>query len=190
MPSTPRGQMCATSPLSSRRSETRRRVMFATPAAVRDALLGLTRGAAPEPFRFILGRAERSTREGRGGVHCRCRRKGPQSQPHRKRWGRGIPRAVADRPLLTIDKRTFRWLGHEQPPRERRPETRPIVIAPPVTPAKRARYRDGRPTPETGPSSKHGVRDGSQLPGPVPGDRRRVAIVKLVARATHRQPDR
>ena len=41
---------------------TRRRVTFATPAMVRDALLGLARGAAPEPFRFILGRAARITR--------------------------------------------------------------------------------------------------------------------------------
>ena len=36
--------------------KTGERVAFATPPAVRDALLGLTRGATPEPFRFILGR--------------------------------------------------------------------------------------------------------------------------------------
>jgi hypothetical protein len=42
--------------------KTRRRVMFDTPAVVRDTLLGLARGVAPEPFRFILGRAARVTR--------------------------------------------------------------------------------------------------------------------------------
>jgi hypothetical protein len=42
--------------------KTGRRVMFATPAVVRDALLALARGDAPEPFRFILGRAARVTR--------------------------------------------------------------------------------------------------------------------------------
>ena len=41
--------------------KTGRRVTFATPAVVRDALLGLARGAAPEPFRFILRRATRVT---------------------------------------------------------------------------------------------------------------------------------
>jgi hypothetical protein len=39
-----------------------RRVTFATPALVRDALLGLAHGVTPEPFRFILGRAARVTR--------------------------------------------------------------------------------------------------------------------------------
>jgi hypothetical protein len=37
--------------------KTGERVAFATPATVRDVLLGLPRGAAPVPFRFILGRA-------------------------------------------------------------------------------------------------------------------------------------
>ena len=41
--------------------KTGRRVTFATPIVVRDALLGLAGGAAPEPFRFILGRAARVT---------------------------------------------------------------------------------------------------------------------------------
>jgi hypothetical protein len=40
-----------------------RRVTFNTPLVVRDALLGLARGAPPEPFRFILGRATRVTRD-------------------------------------------------------------------------------------------------------------------------------
>jgi len=43
--------------------KTGRRVTFATPVAVRDALLELNRGAAPGPFRFILGRAARVTRD-------------------------------------------------------------------------------------------------------------------------------
>jgi hypothetical protein len=37
--------------------KTNRRMTFATPAVVRDALLALAGGAAPAPFRFILGRA-------------------------------------------------------------------------------------------------------------------------------------
>ena len=41
--------------------KTGRRVTFATPVVVRAALLGLAGGAAPEPFRFILGRAARVT---------------------------------------------------------------------------------------------------------------------------------
>jgi hypothetical protein len=40
-----------------------RRVTFDTPAAVRAALLRIAHGAAPEPFRFILGRAARATRD-------------------------------------------------------------------------------------------------------------------------------
>jgi hypothetical protein len=39
--------------------KTGRRVTFATPIAVRDVLLALVRGDAPEPFQFILGRATR-----------------------------------------------------------------------------------------------------------------------------------
>jgi hypothetical protein len=39
--------------------KTRRRVTFDTPTVAREALLGLARGATPEPFRFILGRATR-----------------------------------------------------------------------------------------------------------------------------------
>jgi hypothetical protein len=39
-----------------------RRVTFNTPAVVCAALLRLAGGAAPEPFRFILGRAVRVTR--------------------------------------------------------------------------------------------------------------------------------
>jgi len=39
------------------------RVSFGTPTVVREALLGLARGDAPEPFRFIL---ERAARVGRG----------------------------------------------------------------------------------------------------------------------------
>jgi hypothetical protein len=42
--------------------KTSRRVMFDAPAVVRGALLDLARGIAPEPFRFILGRAVRVTR--------------------------------------------------------------------------------------------------------------------------------
>jgi hypothetical protein len=42
--------------------KTGRRVMFKTPISVRDALLRLARGDAPEPFRFILGRAARVVR--------------------------------------------------------------------------------------------------------------------------------
>jgi hypothetical protein len=42
--------------------KTGRRVTFATPIVLRDALLGLATGVAPEPFRFILGRAARVTR--------------------------------------------------------------------------------------------------------------------------------
>jgi hypothetical protein len=41
--------------------KTSRRVTFDTPATVRDALLGFAGGVAPEPFRFILGRAARVT---------------------------------------------------------------------------------------------------------------------------------
>ena len=37
--------------------KTGRRVAFATPRVVRDALLALAGGAVPQPFRFILGRA-------------------------------------------------------------------------------------------------------------------------------------
>jgi hypothetical protein len=43
--------------------KTGRRVIFNTPIVVRDALLGLARGAPPEPFRFSLGRAARVTRD-------------------------------------------------------------------------------------------------------------------------------
>jgi hypothetical protein len=42
--------------------KTGRRVTFDTPIAVRDALLGFDRGTAPEPFRFVLGRAARVAR--------------------------------------------------------------------------------------------------------------------------------
>ena len=42
--------------------KTSRRITFETPAVLREALLGLTHGIAPEPFRFILGRAARVTR--------------------------------------------------------------------------------------------------------------------------------
>jgi hypothetical protein len=38
-------------------------VTFHTPIVVRDALLDLARGAVPEPFRFILRRAARATRD-------------------------------------------------------------------------------------------------------------------------------
>jgi hypothetical protein len=40
--------------------KTGRREVFSTPATVRDALLGVARGMAPEPFRFILGKAARA----------------------------------------------------------------------------------------------------------------------------------
>jgi hypothetical protein len=42
--------------------KTGRRVTFATPTVVRGALLALARGDAPEPFRFILGRATHTAR--------------------------------------------------------------------------------------------------------------------------------
>jgi hypothetical protein len=42
--------------------KTTRRVTFATPVAVRTALLALAGGAIPEPFRFIRGHARRATR--------------------------------------------------------------------------------------------------------------------------------
>jgi hypothetical protein len=42
--------------------KTGHRVTFMTPIVVRDALLGLIHAAAPEPFRFTLGRAARVTR--------------------------------------------------------------------------------------------------------------------------------
>ena len=48
--------------------KTNRRATFATPVVVRDALLALTRGDAPEPFRFILGRAPRAARSVRPAV--------------------------------------------------------------------------------------------------------------------------
>jgi hypothetical protein len=38
------------------------RVTFATPAAVRDALLSFAHGTTPDPFQFILGRAARKSR--------------------------------------------------------------------------------------------------------------------------------
>jgi hypothetical protein len=41
--------------------KTGRRATFATPAVVRDALLGLAEGIWPEPFRFVLGRGARGT---------------------------------------------------------------------------------------------------------------------------------
>jgi hypothetical protein len=43
--------------------KTGRRATFTTPVTVRDALLELGHGAAPQPFRFILGRAARVTRK-------------------------------------------------------------------------------------------------------------------------------
>ena len=43
--------------------KSRRRITFGTQTVVRDALLSLARGDAPEPFRFILGRATRVTRD-------------------------------------------------------------------------------------------------------------------------------
>jgi hypothetical protein len=42
--------------------KTNRRMAFATPSVVRDALPALAHGDSPEPFRFILGRAARSAR--------------------------------------------------------------------------------------------------------------------------------
>ena len=42
--------------------KTGHRVTFVTPITVRDALLGLARGVAPEPFRFKLGRTTRAAR--------------------------------------------------------------------------------------------------------------------------------
>jgi hypothetical protein len=44
--------------------KTGRRVTFATPAVLRDTLLGLAHGVAPEPFRFILGRPARTAPPG------------------------------------------------------------------------------------------------------------------------------
>jgi hypothetical protein len=44
--------------------KTSRRVTFQTPIVVRDALLDFARGAVPEPFRCILGRAARVSRDG------------------------------------------------------------------------------------------------------------------------------
>jgi hypothetical protein len=44
--------------------KTGRRVTFDTPIAVRDALLSFAHGVAPKPFRFLLGRATRVTRDG------------------------------------------------------------------------------------------------------------------------------
>jgi len=41
--------------------KTSRRVIFDTPAVLRDALLGFTHGIAPEPFRCVLGAIFRST---------------------------------------------------------------------------------------------------------------------------------
>jgi hypothetical protein len=38
-------------------------VTFDAPAVLRDALPDLARGIAPEPFRFILGRATRVARD-------------------------------------------------------------------------------------------------------------------------------
>jgi hypothetical protein len=45
-----------------------RRVTFATPVVVRDALLALAGSATPAPFRFILGRATRAARPVRPAV--------------------------------------------------------------------------------------------------------------------------
>jgi hypothetical protein len=42
--------------------KTDRRVTFATPTVVRSALLDFADGTAPQPFRFILGRAARRAR--------------------------------------------------------------------------------------------------------------------------------
>jgi hypothetical protein len=47
---------------------TGRRVTFATPAVVRDALLGLADGVQPEPFRFVLGRSARMARSVRASA--------------------------------------------------------------------------------------------------------------------------
>ena len=67
--SAPRGRTCATSPWISARSagpirKAGKRVTFRTPDLVRYALIAMTRGDRPEPFRFILGRAARVTRDG------------------------------------------------------------------------------------------------------------------------------
>jgi hypothetical protein len=48
--------------------KTGRRVAFATPVAVRAVLLGFAGGAACEPFRFVLGRLSRVTRDDRDGA--------------------------------------------------------------------------------------------------------------------------
>jgi hypothetical protein len=48
--------------------KTGRRVTFATPTVVRDALLGLADGVRPEPFRFVLGRGARAARSVRAGA--------------------------------------------------------------------------------------------------------------------------
>ena len=48
--------------------KTGRRATFATPAVVRDALLGLADGIRPEPFRFVLGRRARAARSIRAGA--------------------------------------------------------------------------------------------------------------------------
>jgi len=48
--------------------KTGHRVTFVTPIVVRDALLALARGDAPEPFRFILGRATRVARSVRSAL--------------------------------------------------------------------------------------------------------------------------
>jgi hypothetical protein len=48
--------------------KTGRRLTFATPPTVRDMLVGVASGAAPEPFRFILGRAARAARSVRTEV--------------------------------------------------------------------------------------------------------------------------
>jgi hypothetical protein len=47
--------------------KTNHRVTFPTPTVVRDALLDFAGGAAPQPFRFILGRAARTARQVRTG---------------------------------------------------------------------------------------------------------------------------
>src|SRR5258708_3241340 len=43
--------------------KTGRRVKFATPIVLRDALLSLAGGVAPQPFRFVLGRAAQVMRD-------------------------------------------------------------------------------------------------------------------------------
>jgi hypothetical protein len=48
--------------------KTGRRVTFATPVVVRNALFALADGATPAPFRFTLGRATRSARPVRAAV--------------------------------------------------------------------------------------------------------------------------